>query len=141
MPTTFLYERNEGIDFLVHYLKGGTADVTVGIYIGGHPSSFIEDPKNFEDGLIGGRAVKWAEEEQDDSYVAETKIEWFLIPDPGYEGEVVLNQKRVHVFLTADRKKDLAALKEFCESLRLIRHQEPFKSEQAGSDQPATDPE
>ena len=121
IPDGFEYDRAEGEDFLVHYFFSERTGSSIGIYVGHHPNPFIEGTPVESDGRIGDRDVRWRSERADGRYFAETFLDMYLNPGPGYRGEILIDSRLLHFFVIARKPADLDALKHFCSTTTLLR--------------------
>tara|TARA_B110000305_G_scaffold128083_1_gene143367 strand:+ start:127 stop:690 length:564 start_codon:yes stop_codon:yes gene_type:complete len=127
LPESMEYEKNAGVDFIVHYLRFRKNTSAIGIYTGNHPSRFIEAADDSVWKIIGGREIEWKIGRSDGRLMAETVLEMFLNPGPDYRGEIFINRNRVHIFVELTNRRDLERLITFCQTLRLVRPSIPLR--------------
>ncbi len=122
IPIGFGYEVDKGVDFIVHRLTSPSGSTQLGIYVGNHPSTFIEDEGEDWSSLSGHvdeREVVWKMREHKEAVFAETLVDRFLIPGHGFEGPFIFQDSRLHLFVSAGGKADMEAGLGFFDSLRL----------------------
>ncbi len=120
VPEGYVATTQQGPDFSVYRLRRvgvlGEPGSTLGLYLGGHPSYQFRQAgdeatkPSRSKGKLLGQEIEWHGWSRGDASTTET-----ILPFPGVDGFFL------HLFLTAAKETDLAALRAVAETLRIER--------------------